>query len=225
MLPNVDLNKGRRTTAHRLAPLGRLHLNSRSAGPKERDRALLTLLRTTARVASWREPCPFYSIRNVASHFRISPTAVTRIFDQLKAEGILRGSWGSKTTVEPVHLDRQLRMRGVVAVFVQLDFFSRDDEYRLLMADLTHQLWELKFVSRVWFYKPTGRERLDVCEGMIKEQPDAIVWFRAASRDMMLERRLVDCGARVVSITEASLRSIDPPCVQRALAIAKDLAA
>src|ERR1700738_5262181 len=44
---------------------------------------------------------PFYSIRTVANHFHIPPARVSRIYQRLSSERLLRTVWGSRTLLEP----------------------------------------------------------------------------------------------------------------------------
>jgi hypothetical protein len=78
------MKRGRRSER-----INHVRLPSRLSLAKRRNIALLSLLRAIARRSRARKLQQFHSIREVASHFRVSPTAVARIFDQLKREGLL----------------------------------------------------------------------------------------------------------------------------------------
>src|SRR5690242_14348452 len=56
---------------------------------------ILRVLRQKARGSRNKKLHAFYSIRAVATHFGVPATTVSRIYTQLKAEGLLTTVWGS----------------------------------------------------------------------------------------------------------------------------------
>ena len=188
----------------KLKPIRQLHLSSHHLQPKQRDEALLKVLRKAALSARSCQLKPFYSIREVASHFHLSPTPVSRVFDQLRAEGVLRSSWGSKTSIEAVHLDRHLQVRGLSAFLLPLSFFMREERCWRLVLQLSEELWQLRFVTRLHAYEPNETAP---CKRMIAETPDLIIWLRPEAHDPVLEGLLADCHARVIRISTASTYS------------------
>jgi len=191
-----------------LPPITRLHLDSKIREPKARNAALLALLRKAAEAGRGNEPRPFYSIREVGACFNYSRTRVSRIFDQLKAEDVLRGIWGSKTVLEPLRLDRQLRIRGVIAVLVPLESFIGDRVRQKLFRSLLDELWRLGFAARIWFYEASEAEQTAFIESLLAQKFDAIIWLIPSSRVTLLSHRLLDCGVRVIRVTEGqSIRS------------------
>src|SRR6187397_3634159 len=81
----------------------------RSVDAKEKAAVALQLLRRAAAANRRSSGRSFYSIRTVARHFGLPATTVTRMYEQLKKEGVLGSIWGSKTIVEPAHLDNDVR--------------------------------------------------------------------------------------------------------------------
>src|SRR6266567_1379331 len=75
---------------------------------------ILRLLRQKARGSRNKKPQPFYSIRAAASHFGVPTTTISRIYKQLKCEGLLTSVWGSNTFIEPPKIDNQLQVHGIV---------------------------------------------------------------------------------------------------------------
>ncbi len=219
--------RGRKLASH-LQPITRLHFNSCQTQPRRRNDALLTLLRRVARAGRSNQPQPFYSIRKVATRFCVSPTTVARIFDRLKAEGLLQSAWGSKTTLQALNLDRQLRMRGLIALLVPITSFGEQDG-RTFVASLSSELWKLGFASRLWLYAATEPESLSCLEGLIREKPDAIVWFGPSQPVAALANLLLDSGIRVVRIPTGSVRLHElATCIspsQRAAEVAREVTA
>lgn len=193
----------RRKRARRLARLSDLQLKSRPALPQRRNAELLNLLRRVAREGRSDRVQSFYSIRQVAERFQVSPTTVSRIFDQLKTEGVIRSVWGSKTTLEAERLDRQLRIRGVVALLVSAESLIRNHGGQRFIEKLSHELWKLEFASRVWSYEASEAEQASLIESLIAEKPDAIVWLTSTRRATGLAHRLSDCGIRVIRVADS----------------------
>jgi hypothetical protein len=122
----------------------------------------------------------------------------------LKAEGLLRSRWGSKTILEATSIDRQLRFRGVVAQLVSLASFYHEPHCRELVAKLSDELWHQRFVSRLWLYDTAEAEQPAFCERIIAEKPDSIVWLMPSPRMTTLGQRLMNCGIRVIRATAAA---------------------
>ncbi len=188
----------------KLKRITQLHLSSHYVEAKQRDEALLKVLRKAALSARSCQLRPFYSIREVASHFHLSPTPVSRVFDQLKAEGVLRSNWGSKTRIEAVHLDRHLQVRGLTALLLPFSFLMHEEHCWQLILQLSAKLWQLRFATRLHCYKPNETAP---CERMIAETPDVIIWLRPGGSDPVLDGLLANCPARVIRISAASICS------------------
>ena len=170
---------------------------------------MLGLLRKAAREGRSKRPQKFYSIRDVATRFHVSPTTVARIFDQLKTEGVLRSVWGSKTILEAARLDRQLRIRGLIALLVPVESFIANRDRQRFIETLSHELWQQGFASRIWSYEASEVEEMSFVESLIAQKPDAIVWFTPTRRTTSLAYRLSDCGIRVVRVTHGqSIQSV-----------------
>jgi hypothetical protein len=163
---------------------------------------MLALLRKAARQGRNRKTQRFYSIRNVAARFRIAPTTVARMFDQLKRERVIRSVWGSQTILDPAPLDRQIRIRGVIAVLAPVEFIASKTDGRESLATLTHEWWQMGFAARVWPYDAYDAECAVFVERVLAEKPDVIFWISASSRTNLLARRLLNCGIRVVQIAD-----------------------
>jgi DNA-binding transcriptional MocR family regulator len=116
MSPQHDQSRAQQDRkGERLTPLAELNLRLPAEREKRTD-AILSLLRDAAKQNRRKQPQPFYSVREVAGHFDISVATAERIFRKMRSEGLLRIIWGSKTLIESAQLDRQLRIRGVIAL-------------------------------------------------------------------------------------------------------------
>src|SRR3954468_3061975 len=87
--------------------------NRRNAG-REKATVALEFLRQAAIAGRQSKGRPFYSIRTVARHFSLPTTTVTRLYGQLKMEGVLGTIWGSKTIIEPTQVDNDIRLKAMI---------------------------------------------------------------------------------------------------------------
>src|SRR3977135_966656 len=97
---------------------------SRELGPPPRRRALrkahhkteaLTAILRNVAVKNQREqPLAFHAVREVAAHFRVPVSTVSRAYHVLEQEGLLSRVRGSKTVLQGLHFDRQLKVRSFV---------------------------------------------------------------------------------------------------------------
>src|SRR5712692_9809597 len=83
---------------------------------------------------------PFYSIRAVANHFHVPPARVSRIYQRLSSERLLRTVWGSRTLLEPHKSSRNSESRSV-GVAVDLGRFLESSDYRLSVLSLQLEVW------------------------------------------------------------------------------------
>jgi hypothetical protein len=171
-------------------------------GGSNQDKSALILqcLRRTAQRNRRKKSRPFYSIRTVASHFAVPPTTVSRIFTRLRDEGILTTVWGSRTFVQPFHLDKQVRIRGVVALPALLSTFCILPETRMFFANTRNALWKLGFATRLLFYQGDEGETPTFAEKLLSYKPDVVIWFLPNSRNRKMAARLLDRGIRLISV-------------------------
>src|SRR6266571_5752158 len=178
MRTHHDKRLGRRNrNGGSLTPLVELNLLSRTTAGGERTAAILSLLRNAARQSRRKQIQPFYSVREVAGHFDISVATAERIFTKMRSEGLLRIIWGSKTLIESTQLDRQLRIRGVVALPASLQPFRMAHDYRAFFVEMREVLWKLGFATRLIFYEEREAEDPAFAETLLKHKLDVVIWF------------------------------------------------
>jgi hypothetical protein len=170
---------------------------------REDSTSILCLLRQIALKARQKQPVPFYSIRTVARRFDVPLATVVRIYAQLKKEGVLGSLWGSSTVVEPDELNKQLRIRGVVALPVSLKAFCAVRNYRMLFEKMHTALWKSGFASRQRFYEDGDSVKPAFIETLVNDKVDAVLWFLPATAELASIKRLLDRGVRVVSVVDS----------------------
>jgi hypothetical protein len=179
-------------------------LDSAFAGRDRADTAsLLRLLRKIAHKVRQKQPRPFYSIRTVARRFDVPLTTVARVYAQLKKEGILASVWGSNTVVEPHELNRELRMRGTVALPACLKSFYALRNYRSLFENMQVALWKTGFATRQLFYENGNATKPDFNETLLNQKVDVVLWLLPDPAVLAGRKRLLDRGVRVVSAIES----------------------
>jgi hypothetical protein len=202
-LLSTKKNHGGKSAKSRLPDLRALESVSRHTDIAEEKSALiLRLLRQKAQRSRNKKPQPFFSIRAVASHFAVPPTTVSRIYSQLKDEGLLASIWGSKTFVEPVQIDNHLRVRAVVALPASLTSFCTGREYRTFFLEMRDALWKLGFATRLLFYEGHDADEPTFAELLLNYKVDIVIWFLPTPRMKGTASRLVDRGIRAITVTD-----------------------
>src|SRR4051812_13701996 len=75
---------------------------------------LIDILRDVAVKNQQEQPQAFHSVRAVAAHFRVPVSTVSRAYRHLEQEGLLTRVRGSKTLLQGLTSDRQLKVRAFV---------------------------------------------------------------------------------------------------------------
>src|SRR5262245_11404149 len=83
---------------------------------KHKGAQLLEILRGIAMANQQDEPQVFYPIREVARHFAVPLSTVSRVYHELEEEGILVSVRGSKTLLQGLSRGRHLSVLGFVGV-------------------------------------------------------------------------------------------------------------
>jgi hypothetical protein len=204
--PTLGQGKGRSNPGLGELPTIESLVVSENGVPK--NLKILSLLRQVAKKNRNGISRSFYSIRSVAKHFTLPPTTVTRMYGQLKEEGLLTSAWGSRTFVEPSHVNRELRMRGTIALPVALSSFSYLRNHRMFFLSMRNALWKFGFATRLLFYEGATERDNGFAEDLLNSKVDGVIWFLPGSNDRALASRVADRGIRVISIND-SLASAD----------------
>jgi hypothetical protein len=177
-------------------------LGSQSVTVRERATVALRLLRDAAVVSRKSEGRTFYSIRAVAKHFSLPPTTVTRLYGQLKTEGVLGSIWGSKTIIEPLAIDKDIRLKAIVGLPVSLSTFSLSPGYRKFFRLIQRTLWKQRFGSQLVFYENGFGESSKFADSLLDYNADVVIWLTPSSRMSNAVARLRDRGVRLITIAD-----------------------
>jgi DNA-binding MarR family transcriptional regulator len=202
-----------------LAPAG--------CGEKEKAAFILRLLRQAASENREGKSQEFYSIRTVARHFGVPPTTVTRVYDKLKEEGVLASIWGSKTFIEPLEINRDIRVKAIIGLPASLRLFAAVRNYRMFFVAMQDMLWKHGFATRLLFCEKDELEMPNLADRFLGYKVDVVIWYGPNFRITNTAGRLIDRGVHVMPIFD----SVPVKCgdhgfyVNRCRAVGKGLAA
>lgn len=149
----------------------------------------------------------FYSIREAAKQLRVPPSAIARVFEVLKAKGILHAVRGSRTMLEGSGQAAKATIKAFIALPVYHSYFMALHDYRQFHLDFWKESKHRGFVSHPIFFEdhPQGLEEL---KKALEEYFDFIVWFlmRPPFREIAL--RLSDRGIRQIRIANGDVPGI-----------------
>jgi hypothetical protein len=160
---------------------------------------LLKLLRQTAAECQNDRSHPFYPVRAVAERFGISPATVSRVYQHLSAERLLRLVWGAKTLLEPIECAGK-RRPGNVAIPVDLIRFTTSADYREEILTLQRDLWNYKVAEHLIFFERSSEEVLHACKRYHLSCVDTVIWLFPENVSLKTFSGLIEVGRRVICI-------------------------
>jgi DNA-binding transcriptional regulator YhcF (GntR family) len=172
--------------------------------------AIQALLRRIAVERRNDELQPFYSIRAVADHFHVPPARVSRIYQRLSSERLLRTVWGSKTLLEPVKSSRNLECRSV-GIAVDLSRFLKFSDYRVSILSLQLEIWNHEVNDHLLFFETGSDELVSLCTRNHHPHMNTIVWLLPQASHSQTLLRLHDLGFRVICLTNQVISGV-PDC-------------
>ena len=212
--PHPRASRGAST---QLPSLNALQLEEDSA--ETRTVLILELLRRTAMQNQNEHPRPFYSIREVADHFRMPPTTVGRVYERLRSDGLLRTIWGSKTILEPIASIKTGEAKKI-GIVIDLSRFTSSLDYRRSILDLQQELWNQSINERLLFFQDRDEEILHLCKRHRSDNVSTVIWLLAEASNKKTILRLNDAGFQVICFTDTTisgLRDCYPLAADRAI--------
>jgi hypothetical protein len=162
---------------------------------------LLEILRGVAITNQKEQPQPFYSIREVASRFRMPLSSVSGIYRNLEQEGLLSRVRSSKTMLQGSTYDRRLSVRAFVGLPALFSAFMTIQDYRMFFIRIRRELRLRSFATAMLFFQPEAAEIGALSERLKAYEVDTVLWFQppAGAKDTLL--RLADRGICVLAVT------------------------
>jgi hypothetical protein len=197
----------RKKVTRALAPLP-----SRRALEKahHKTETLISILRDVALKNQQEQPRAFYSVRDVATHFRVPVSTVSRAYHRLEQEGLLTRVRGSKTLLQGLHFDRRLSVRAFVGLPASLSAFLTIQAYRMFFIKIRRELRLRGFATAMVFAEPE-EARTDALSDRLKAyEIDTVLWFQPPKEARETALRLADLGIRLLGIAHEEVPLI--PC-------------
>src|SRR5438477_2307913 len=197
----------RKKVTRALAPLP-----SRRALEKahHKTEALISILRDVAVKNQREQPRAFHSVRDVATHFRVPVSTVSRVYRHLEQEGLLTRVRGSKTLLQGLRFDRRLSVRAFVGLPASLSAFLTIHAYRMFFIKIRRELRLRGFATAMVFAEPE-ETRTDALSDRLKAyEIDTVLWFQPPKEARETALRLADLGIRLIGIAHEEVPVI--PC-------------
>jgi DNA-binding LacI/PurR family transcriptional regulator len=197
----------RKTVPRSLAPFPSRRSVERALHKTE---ALMETLRDVAAKNQLEQPRAFYSIRDVAAHFRVPFSTVSRVYRRLEQEGLVSRVRGSKTILQGLHFDRQLSVRAFVGLPASLSAFVTLQDYRMFFIRLRRELRMRGFAAATAYFEP-NEAGTGALSGRLKAyEVDTVIWFHPPKDAKETALRLADMGIRLLGVANDNFPSI--PC-------------
>jgi hypothetical protein len=156
------------------------------------------------------QPRAFYSVRDVAAHFRVPVSTVSRAYRRLEQEGLLTRVRGSKTLLQGLHFDRRLSVRAFVGLPASLSAFLTIQAYRMFFIKIRRELRLRGFATAMVFAEPE-EARTDALSDRLKAyEIDTVLWFQPPKEARETAVRLADFGIRLIGIAHEEVPVL--PC-------------
>jgi transposase len=172
--------------------------------------AVMELLRDVAVKNQLEQPRAFYSIRQVAAHFRVPSSTVSRVYQRLEQEGLLSRVRGSKTILQGLHFDRQLSVRAFVGLPASLSAFVTLQDYRMFFIRLRRELRLRGFAAATAYFERPEAGTGALSARLKAYEVDTVIWFRPPKEAKETALRLADMGIRLLGVANDNFPSI--PC-------------
>ena len=167
---------------------------------------LLEILRGIAIANQQEEPKIFYPIREVAHHFAVPISTVSRVYDQLEEEGILVSVRGSRTLLQGLSGGRHLSVLGFIGMPALTSSFVTLQDCRTFFIRTRRELRARGFAVATAFYDRNESER--VLSRIDKYDFDTVLWHQPDRVAKEVVPRLKDGGVHVIGISDRWFPSI-----------------
>jgi DNA-binding transcriptional regulator YhcF (GntR family) len=162
--------------------------------------ALIDVLRDVAVKNQQEQPRAFHSVREVAAHFRVPVSTVSKVYRTLEQEGLLSRVRGSKTLLQGLHFDRQLKVRAFVGFPASVSRFITLQDYRSFFIRIRRELRLRGFAAATAFFEP-GEAGTDTLAKRFKAyEVDTVIWFEPGKEVAQTALHLADMGIRLLGV-------------------------
>jgi hypothetical protein len=167
---------------------------------------LTAIMRDVAVKNQQEQPRAFHSVREVAAHFRIPGSMVSKVYRTLEQEGLISRVRGSKTLLQGLRFDRQLKVRAFVGFPASVSRFVTLQDYRTFFIRIRRELRLRGFAAATAFFEP-AEAGTDVLSKRFKAyEVDTVIWFHPIKEARTTALHLADMGIRLLAVAN------DAPC-------------
>ena len=187
----------RKKVTRALAPLP-----SRRALEKahHKTETLINILRDVAVKNQQEQPRTFHSVRDVAAHFRVPVSVVSRAYHHLENEGLVTRVRGSKTLLQGLTSDRQLKVRAFVGFPASISRFVTLQDYRTFFIRIRRELRLRGFAAATAFYEPVEATSDTLARRFKAYEVDTVIWFQPGKEVTTTALHLADMGIRLLGV-------------------------
>jgi hypothetical protein len=161
---------------------------------------LIELLRIVALKNQRDQPRTFYSVRDVARRFQVTFSTVSRAYKQLEQEGLLSLVRGSKTILQGLHFDRQLKVRAFVGFPASVSRFVTLQDYRTFFIRIRRELRLRGFAAATAFFEPAEAGTDALSKRFKAYEVDTVIWFQPGKESAITALHLADMGIRLLGV-------------------------
>jgi hypothetical protein len=177
---------------------------------EHKTEGLVEILRTAGVRNQRDQPRAFYSMRDVATHFAVPFSTVSRAFQRLEQEGLLTLMRGAKTLLQGLRFDRRTGVRAFIGLPASLSSFITIQAYRTFFIRIRRELRLRGFATGMVFYE-REEARTATLSGRLKAyEVDTVLWFQPPKEARETAVRLADLGIRLLGVAHEQLPVI--PC-------------
>jgi hypothetical protein len=149
---------------------------------------------------------PFYSMREVATFFKISLKTSSNVFARLQKAGLLTLVRGASTFIPKMREQSRHEVRGVIGIPVLLPGFVIGNEFRMLYILLEEQLRLRNYVADFIFYREQDESASMLADRLLLHNLDIVFWPAPSPGMKECILRLQDAGVRVCIMGDAKIR-------------------
>src|SRR5688572_26900057 len=161
---------------------------------------LTAILRDVAVKNQQEQPRAFHSVRAVAAHFKVPVSTVSRAYRQLELEGLISRVRGSKTVLQGLNFDRQLKVRAFVGFPTSLSAFVTLQDYRTFFIRIRRELRLRGFAAATAFFEPEEAGTDALSKRFKAYEVDTVIWFQPVKEARTTALHLADMGIRLIGI-------------------------
>ena len=172
---------------------------------KHATEGLVEILRTAGVRNQRAQPRTFYSMRDVAAHFAVPFSTVSRAYHRLEQEGLLTRMRGAKTLLQGSSFDRRMGVRAFIGLPASLSNFITIQAYRNFFIRIRRELRLRGFATGMVFYE-REEARTAALSGRLKAyEVDTVLWFQPPKEARETAGRLADLGIRLLGVAHEQL--------------------